>query len=119
MKAIHLTKEEFLKKVVDFENQPQEWRFLGERPCIVDFFATWCGPCKMLSPILDELAEEYEGKVDIYKVDVDQESDIASVFGIRSVPSLLFVPMTEAPQMSAGAMPKAGLKKAIEEVLLK
>ena len=119
MSAIHLTKEEFLKKVVDFENKPNEWHFLGERPCIVDFFATWCGPCKMLSPVLDELADEYAGKVDIYKVDVDQESDVASAFAIRSVPSLLFVPMTGSPQMAAGALPKADLKKAIAEVLLK
>ena len=119
MSAIHLTKEEFLTKVVDFENNKNEWKFLGERPCIVDFYATWCGPCKMLSPVLDEISDEYAGKVDIYKIDVDKEDEVAAAFGIRSVPSLLFVPMTDKPQMAAGALPKAELKKAIESVLLK
>lgn len=118
MKVIHLTKAEFLQKVADFENNPNEWKFLGERPALIDFYATWCGPCKMLAPVLDELAATYTGKVDIYKVNVDEEEELAALFGIRSVPSLLFVPMTGAPRMAQGAMPKSALAKAIDEVLL-
>ena len=118
MKATHLTKADFLTKVANYETNPNEWKFLGERPALIDFYATWCGPCKMLAPVLDELAAEYEGKVDIYKVDVDAEEELAALFGIRSVPSLLFVPMTSSPQMAQGAMPKHALKDAIRKVLL-
>ena len=107
MKAKHLTKEEFLNKVANYETNPNEWKFL-----------TWCGPCKMLAPVLDELAEEYDGKIDIYKIDVDQEEELAGLFAIRSVPTLLFVPMTGVPQMAQGAMPKPALKDAIQKVLL-
>ena len=87
MKATHLTKADFLTKVANYETNPNEWKFLGERPALIDFYATWCGPCKMLAPVLDELAEEYEGKIDIYKIDVDAEEELAALFGIRSVPS--------------------------------
>ena len=80
MKAKHLTKEEFLNKVANYETNPNEWKFLGERPALIDFYATWCGPCKMLAPVLDELAEEYDGKIDIYKIDVDQEEELAGLF---------------------------------------
>lgn len=118
MKATHLTKADFLTKVANYETNPNEWKFLGERPALIDFYATWCGPCKMLAPVLDELAEEYEGKVDIYKIDVDAEEELAALFGIRSVPSLLFVPMAGSPQMAQGAMPKHALKDAIQKVLL-
>lgn len=118
MKATHLTKADFLTKVANYETNPNEWKFLGERPALIDFYATWCGPCKMLAPVLDELAGEYEGKVDIYKIDVDAEEELAALFGIRSVPSLLFVPMAGAPQMAQGAMPKYALKDAILKVLL-
>ena len=117
MATIHLTEQDFLKRVVDYVNNPTEWKFLGDKPAIVDFYATWCGPCKMLSPVLEELSAEYAGKVDIYKVDVDAESGGAGVCGIRSVPSLLFVPMQGNPRMVAGALPKHELKRAIEEVL--
>ncbi|HNY02941.1 MAG TPA: thioredoxin, partial [Bacteroidales bacterium] len=88
-------------------------------PCIIDFYADWCGPCKMVAPILEELAVEYKGKIDIYKIDTESEQELAGAFGIRSIPSMLFVPMTEQPQMSVGALPKDTLKKAINEVLLK
>lgn len=118
MKATHLTKADFLTKVANYETNPNEWKFLGERPALIDFYATWCGPCKMLAPVLDELADEYQGQVDIYKVDVDAEEELAALFGIRSVPSLLFVPMAGAPQMAQGAMPKYALKDAIHKVLL-
>ncbi len=118
MKATVLTTAEFNKKVANLENG-NEWKFLGERPAIIDFFATWCGPCKMLSPILDELSEEYEGKVDFYKVDVDQESKLSELFNIRSVPSLLFIPLTGNPGMLQGALPKVQLKNTINDILLK
>ena len=114
----HLTKAEFLTKVANFEANPKEWKYLGNKPCIIDFYATWCGPCKAVAPVLEELAEEYAGKIDIYKVDVDQEQELAGAFGIRSVPSILFVPMDGQPQMAMGAMSKADFKKAIEEILL-
>ena len=91
----------------------------GDDVVVVDFFATWCGPCKMIAPILEELAGEYEGKIDIYKVDTEKEEELAASFGIRSIPSLLFCPMGEQPQMARGTMSKADFKKAIEEVLLK
>lgn len=105
MKAVNLTKADFLKKVANYEANP-EWKFLGERPAIIDFYATWCGPCKMLAPILDEVAGEYDGQIDVYKVNVDEEEELASLFRIRTVPTLLFVPLNEAPQMAQGALPK-------------
>lgn len=118
MKAIHLTKAEFLKKVVDFESNPGEWKYLGDKPAIIDFFATWCGPCKALSPIMDELAEEYQDRIHVYKVDTGQEQEVAALFGIRSVPSVLFVPMQGKPQMAVGAMGKRDYEQAIKDVLL-
>ncbi len=117
MATVHLTKSEFLKKVSDYESNPQEWKFLGERPALIDFYASWCGPCKALAPILEEVSEEYDGKVDIYKIDVDEEPELAGLFGIRSVPTLIFVPMDGTPQVAQGALPKANLKQAIEQVL--
>ncbi len=118
MKARNLTKQEFINEVANYEANPNEWKFLGQRPALIDFYASWCGPCKMLAPVLDELSEEYAGRVDIYKVNVDEEEELSALFGIRSVPSLLFVPMNGKPQLAAGAMPKASLKNAIESVLL-
>ena len=118
MKARNLTKAEFVKNVADYENNPTEWKFLGTRPAIIDFYATWCGPCKMLAPVLDEIAGEYEGKIDVYKVNVEEEEELAAVFGIRSVPSLLFVPMVGAPQMAQGALPKKALDEAVRNVML-
>ncbi|SEF52198.1 MULTISPECIES: thioredoxin [Parabacteroides] len=119
MKVTELTKAEFLNKVADYEASPNEWKYKGDKPCIVDFYATWCGPCKMIAPILEELAEEYKGKIDIYKVDTEKEEELAAAFGIRSIPTLLFCPMNEQPQMAKGAMGKTDFKKAINEVLLK
>ena len=119
MNVMNLTKADFLNKIANYETTPTEWKFLGERPAIIDFYATWCGPCKMLAPVLEELAKEYNGKIDIYKVNVEDEEELASVFNIRSVPSILFIPMNGAPQMAQGAMPKPSLKDAIENVLLK
>ena len=119
MGTIHLTKEEFLTKVMDFENNPTEWKYLGDKPAIIDFYADWCGPCKMIAPVLEELAAEYADDIYIYKIDTEREQELAALFGIRSIPTLLFVPMGEAPQMAQGAMPKHAFKEAIENVLLK
>jgi thioredoxin len=112
----HLTKETFLSKVFDFEKN-KEWKFEGERPCIIDFYADWCGPCKMVGPILEELSTEYEGKMDVYKVNTEEEQELASAFGIRSIPSFLFVPVKGQPQMAMGALPKETFVKAFKEVL--
>jgi len=114
----HLTKESFIAKVFDFE-QNQDWKFEGTIPCIIDFYADWCSPCKMVAPVLEELAVEYSGKINIYKIDTEAEQELAGAFGIRSIPSMLFVPVNEKPQMAVGALPKDSLKKAISEVLLK
>ena len=111
-----LTKETFLQKVFNYE-QNKEWKFEGELPCIIDFYADWCGPCKMVGPVLKELAEEYQDKLNIYKVDTEAQQKLASAFGIQSIPSILFVPLNGKPQMAAGALPKNALKKAISEVL--
>ncbi|MEA5128103.1 MAG: thioredoxin [Proteiniphilum sp.] len=118
-KTIQLTRADFLTKVANFEENPDTWVYLGDKPCIIDFYADWCGPCKMVAPILEELANEYDGEIYIYKVDTEAEQQLAAEFGIRSIPSLLFVPMGEAPQMAQGALPKDAFKQAIEEVLLK
>lgn len=117
-KVIHLTKAEFLEKVYNYEKNPDAWKYEGDKPAIVDFYATWCGPCKMIAPILEELAKEYDGKIVIYKIDTDKEKELASAFGIRSIPTLLFIPKSGDPQVAQGAMPKEGLKKAIDEFLL-
>ena len=112
----HLTKETFLSKVFNYEAS-KEWKFEGNKPCIIDFYADWCGPCKMVAPVLEELAKEYEGKLDVYKVDTEKETELASVFGIRSIPSLLFVPKDGQPQMAMGALPKDSFEKAFKDVL--
>lgn len=111
-----LTKETFLKKVFNYE-QNKEWKFEGDKPCIIDFYADWCGPCKMVAPILEELSEEYAGKVDIYKVDTEVEQELSAAFGIRSIPSMLFCPSDDQPQMAQGALPKHNLEQVIKEVL--
>ena len=119
VKAVHITKAEFLAKVMNYEKNPTEWIYLGDKPCLIDFYASWCGPCKRLAPVLDELAQEYDGEIYIYKVNTEQERELAAVFGIRSIPTLLFCPMGENPQVAQGALPKEQLKEAIDKVLLK
>ncbi len=116
-KVVHITKADFLKKIYDFEKNPDEWKYLGSQPAIVDFYADWCGPCRQLSPVLDELAKEYSGKLTIYKVNVDKERGLATFFGIRSIPTLLFIPMKGKPQRSLGALSKTELKGIIKDVL--
>lgn len=118
MEVVALNKADFLKKVYNYEANSKDWKFEGNRPAIVDFYATWCGPCKAMHPVLEELSKEYSGKVDIYQIDVDQEQELASAFGIRSIPTLLMIPMKEEPRIMQGAMPKEQLKKAIDEFLL-
>lgn len=118
MKTIELTKAEFLKKVADYEKNPKEWKYLGDKPALIDFYASWCGPCKMVAPVLEELAAEYGDSIYIYKINTEKEEELAAAFGIRSIPSLLFIPMNGQPQMAQGAMSKADFKKAIDEVLL-
>lgn len=119
MKTIHLTKADFLAKVANYETNPEEWKYLGDKPALIDFYADWCGPCKAIAPILEELAAEYDGQIYIYKIDTEAEQELAGVFGIRSIPSLLFIPMGESPQMAQGAIPKPQLKEAIDQLLLK
>ncbi len=116
-KVTYLNKEEFLKKVFNFEKST-EWKYLGDKPCILDFYASWCGPCRMISPFLDQLAEEYKGQIHIYKINVDQERELAAAFGASSIPLLVFIPVNGQPQANRGALPKEEIKKAIDTVLL-
>lgn len=112
----HLTKETFLKKVFNYEKN-KEWKFEGEKPCIIDFYADWCGPCKIVAPVLEELAGDFDGKIDVYKVNTEEEQELASAFGIRSIPSFLFVPADGQPQMAMGALPKDTFVQAFKDVL--
>ncbi|MCB0558976.1 MAG: thioredoxin [Phaeodactylibacter sp.] len=113
-----MTSETFRNKVFDYTTE-REWNFKGEIPAIIDFYADWCGPCKMVAPILEELSDEYKDKLIIYKVDTGQETELSSIFGIRSIPSILFIPVEGQPMMHAGALPKSVLKNIIEEELVK
>ncbi|NOU61340.1 thioredoxin [Marinifilum caeruleilacunae] len=112
----HLTKETFKEKVFDFENN-KDWKFEGSKPCLVDFYADWCGPCKMVAPILEELKAEYGDALDIYKIDTEKEQELSAMFGIQSIPSLLFIPQDGQPQMAQGALSKENFKQAFAEVL--
>jgi len=117
-KPEHLTKETFKQKVMNYEKNPQQWVFEGDKPAIVDFYADWCKPCRMISPIMEELAVEYNGKVNFYKVDTDSEKELAAVFGISSLPTVLFIPASGNPSAQKGAMPKESYKQIIDEFLL-
>ena len=112
-----LTKATFLEKVFNFEEN-KDWKFEGDLPAVIDFYADWCGPCKMVAPIIEELSEEYDGQVQFYKVDTDAEQELSMAFGIQSIPSLLFIPKEGKPQMAAGALPKQSLKEVIDRELL-
>ena len=116
MATINLTRGEFLTRIADIENSPNQWKYLGNRPALVVFYAPWCGPCKTLMPILDELAEEYAGKVDIYKVNVESEQQLADEFGIRSIPTLLFIPTEGLPQTRLGAMQRSQLREVFDRM---
>ena len=114
--AEHLTAEVFKEKVFDYANE-KEWKYKGELPGIIDFYADWCGPCKMVAPIIEELSTEYEGKLNVWKVDTEAEQELAGAFGIQSIPSILFIPVGGQPQMAQGALPKATFEKIIKEEL--
>jgi len=108
-----LTKETFIQKISDIGG---EFKFKGDKPVVIDFFALWCGPCKQIAPIVEDLSKEYDGKIDIYKIDTDEQPELASLFEIQSIPSILFIPVIGQPKMSMGAIPKTAFKKAFKEV---
>ncbi len=112
-----LTKETFLQKIFDYEHE-SDWRYQGQLPSVIDFYADWCGPCRMVAPVIDALSKEYQGRVNFYKIDTDREQELAAAFGIQSIPSLLFIPMEGRPQMAAGALPKNTMKEIIDRELL-
>ncbi|PLX03570.1 MAG: thioredoxin [Marinilabiliales bacterium] len=118
-KPEYLTLESFKEKVWNFEENPEEWVYKGETPCVIDFYADWCKPCKMVAPIMDEMAQKYDGKVKIYKIDTDKERELATIFRIRSIPSVLFVPSEGKPSMKTGALPKESYIQIIDNELLK
>ncbi len=111
-----LTAEAFKEKVFDYSTE-KEWKYKGSVPAIIDFYADWCGPCKMVAPIIEELSKKYEGKLNVWKVDTEAEQEVAGAFGIQSIPSILFVPMEGQPRMTSGALPKATFEKIIKEEL--
>ncbi|MFO7880643.1 MAG: thioredoxin [Bacteroidales bacterium] len=112
----HLTKETFIEKVFDYTEE-KDWNYKGDKPAMIDFWADWCAPCKMVAPVIEELDKEYKGKVNFYKVNTEEQQELAAIFGIRSIPSLLFIPVEGKPQMAAGALPKDTFEKAIADVL--
>jgi len=112
----HLNTETFKNKVFNYETN-KEWKFEGDKPCLIDFYADWCGPCKMVAPVLEELSKEYDGKIDIYKVNTEDQQELSAMFGIRSIPSILFVPKEGQPRMAMGALPKESFKKAFKDIL--
>ena len=121
---VHLTKAEFLKLVMDYEKNPEVWSFQGEKPCLIDFYADWCAPCRISSPILEDLAKEYAGRINIYKINIEKEKELAAVFGVQSIPTFLFCPVEGNPTMSSGIAnspeaTKSMFIKQIEELLLK
>ena len=118
-KVNYLTTSDFKKKVMDYEKHPEEWVFVGSRPAIIDFYATWCRPCKMTASVVEELAKDYQGKIDFYKVDIDKEQELATIFGIQSIPTFLFIPLKGQPTAQMGAMEKEDFEKIIKQVLLK
>lgn len=117
--CIYITKADFIKKIANIDKDPNNWNYLGNKPCIIDFYTTWCGPCRTIAPVLEELAKEYEGKIYIYKVDAEKEKELARAFKVEAYPTLIFCPMKGNPQMAKGALPKAQLVEIINQLLLK
>lgn len=116
--VVKLTAESFQKLVWDYKKNPQEWVFLGDQPVIIDFYADWCRPCKIVAPIMDELSKEYKGKVRIYKINTDEQRELAGLFQIQSIPAMLFIPKNGKPQMSVGALQKPAYVEMINKVLV-
>lgn len=117
MPTVKLTTDIFKKEIFDYTTE-KEWKYKGDKPAIIDFYADWCGPCKAVAPVLEELSDEYKDKIVIYKVDTEVEQELSGVFQIRSIPSMLFIPMDKQPMMQAGALPKTALKEIIEKELV-
>jgi thioredoxin 1 len=122
--VINMTKSDFLNKVMDYEKNPTTWVFKGDKPCLIDFYADWCGPCRITSPILEELAQEYKGKIYVYKVNVDNEKELSQVFGISGIPAFLYCPMEGKPTMTSGIardkeQTKEMFRNYIDTILLK
>ncbi len=117
MSTIEMTKEMFLEKVADYRDKPNEFKYLGDKPCIIDFYATWCGPCRQTAPRLEEIAGKYGDKLYVYKVDVDQQQELAALFRVRSIPTILFIPMNGQPQMAVGALGSPELEDAVRNIL--
>ena len=117
-KPEHLTVETFKEKVFNYEKNPDQWVFEGDKPVVIDFYADWCRPCKLIAPIMEDLAKEYDGQVVIYKVNTEQQRELSRLFNIRSIPAVLFVPQEGKPQMTTGALPKETYKQVIDEFLL-
>ena len=118
-KVKQLTYKEFLKKVWNMENNPNTFIYKGKLPAVIDFYSDWCGPCRRVAPIMEKLAEEYDGKLLVYKVNVDQEKDLATAFQVKSIPMVLFIPLEGQPMMQVGALPEEGYRKVVEEQLIK
>lgn len=116
--VIMMDKAMFIEKVFNYEESPNDWVYRGDKPCIIDFYADWCGPCKKVAPVMAQLAEQYKDQIVIYKVDTDKERELAQLFNIRSIPSILYCPAEGKPQMTMGALPKAEFEKMIKELLL-
>lgn len=119
VKPIELDRDGFINQVFDFTENREVWKYKGNKPAIIDFYATWCGPCKRVAPVLEELAARYGDDIRIYKVDVDKEPELAALFGVRSIPTFIFIPMGENPQIAAGALPKKTFEEVIDNILLK
>ncbi|HCC51579.1 MAG TPA: thioredoxin [Porphyromonadaceae bacterium] len=117
--VIVLNKAGFLEKIYNYEKNTEAWVYEGNLPCIIDFYADWCGPCKKVAPVLKELADEYKGQIIVYKIDVDKEKELAGAFGISSIPTFLFIPKKGTPQSAMGALPRESFVKVIKEFLLK
>ncbi|MGB1315637.1 MAG: thioredoxin [Chitinophagales bacterium] len=118
MPTVNLTAQKFKDEVFDYTQENKDWKYKGSKPAIIDFYADWCGPCKAIAPVLEELSNEYEEDIIIYKIDTEAEQELSAMFGIRSIPSLLFIPLEKQPMMQAGALPKNALKEVIEKELL-
>lgn len=117
MATINLTKGGFVRRVADIDAMATDWKFLGDKPALIDFYASWCGPCQRLLPIVESLSEEFAGKIDIYKVNVDQEQELAAAFNIRTIPTLIFIPMDGKPEREVGGKGESELRERLNSLL--